>query len=335
MKNRFFVIPRDSTSPVPWNVHAAPPRELPVDCSYFGAVLAGVDSALREAGLRFYLIWDLDCVPAVGSDVVVFLIGDERYQVPACAGQVLAVFRTGAQDLFMPRVRTLTLLKALDAARSARDLALRARRWPRTRHVDSRARATVFPVPLGYHKQVPVPFKPQRERSTDVFFAGDLGAPIALLKPRSWTARPKNAARAAMARALREFQHDHPHVRCEAVDASKSGQLGPEAYSERLMDARISLCPRGNFPETFRFLESARAGAVIVCDPQPPTWYCREHPGVVLRDWRELPQTLEWLLADPEQLAKRQTETLRWWANVAGEQALARFVTSALVRLRS
>lgn len=329
MHNRFFVIPRATEPPVVWDVHAPLPPGLPFDCAYFGRALAEADRVLGERGLRFFVHWGLDRVPATGKDVVHLLVGEERAQIPAAAGHVLAVFRTGTHVPFRPYrgLPRRSWVSWLDEIRGARDAAVRLRRWPKTRHVAGRARATIFPVPLGCLNPFEPPFKPMTERGTDVFFAGDLGEQPRIASPRTWLPRPKRAARVAMARALDDLRRRHPDLRLRtvAVDA--------RAYSEALMDTRISLCPRGNFPETCRFFESARAGCAIIAEPLPPVWYFHGSPALTVSHWREMPGMVAELLRSPAELARLQARALAWWSEVAGEAALGRYMAARIDEL--
>jgi hypothetical protein len=330
--NTFYLVEKGS-APVAWNVHDDPPPAWPDDCRYFGAALREVDRRLGDRGLRFYMIWDLDLIPERGDDVVVLMVGDERYQVPRCAGQVLAVFKTGGLVPFRPYAgRSVSpLLRALDDARSLRDAVVRWRRKE-----DRRALAEgVFAVPLGYSRQVELPVRPLRPRAIDVFFAGGRGARPRIGQPRSWVPRPREVAREAMFDAIEQVQTLRPAAKCEFIAIGPgTPPLGPEAYSERLMNAKISLCPRGNFPETFRFFESARAGCAIVSEPLPDTWYYAGHPARIVSDWREAPRVIAQLLDSPAELEAMHARSLAWWAELASEQALGRYMAEAIAKLR-
>ena len=145
-----------------------------------------------------------------------------------------------------------------------------------------------------------------------------------------------NVARRLMFRALEFHSADHPGIVCDSVAVgSGATSLNPQIYSERLMNTKISLCPRGNFPETFRLFESARAGCVIVSEPLPPVWYFEDFPAQIVSDWSEAPDMVVDLLRSPELLQSLHERTLAWWDKVAGEAALARFIAKQLERLGS
>jgi hypothetical protein len=126
----------------------------------------------------------------------------------------------------------------------------------------------------------------------------------------------------------------NPRFRCRLFSySSEVEQLDPVTYSEQMMDAKISLCPRGNFPETFRLFESARAGCVIISEPLPPTWYFREHPALVVSDWCEMPRIVASLLQSPDRLAQLHRLTLLWWQQVVGEAAVGAYIAERILSL--
>lgn len=324
-----FFIAHDKADVQPWDIHAPWTNTFQQLCDYHGKALRALDRLLGPQGLEVYMLWDLDHVPRTGRNVVVLLIGDERYQRPAYATDVLVVFKTGAILPFRPYAsRTAPLsLRAADDLRAARDVALRLRRWQRAPVFCD----NVVPVPLGYFQQVDMPVRPIEERGHDVFFAGGRGEPMRLTDPRSWQVRPRTLARTAMFKAVDDLRHQHPEWRYDVAQVEGNAPFyAPQAYSEHLMDAKIALCPRGNFPETFRHFEAGRAGAVIVTEPLPPVWYFEGLPAVVVGDWRDAPRLVADLLATPERLADMHRRTLAWWRHTANEQGLARYMARTI-----
>lgn len=309
-----------------WDLFSPTQHPYLEQCRYHAETLRELDTMLGPRGLKFCMIWHLDELPLRGEDVVVLLIGDERYQLPSYSRDVLAVFRTGAGAPFHPYrgTRAPIGLKLVDEVRSLRDLGLRVRR---SRSVD-RAAANIHSIPLGFHNQVDVPFVPFGERPLDVFFAGGRGAVPRLMAPTTWSFRPRVLARSAMIHAIDTLTVEHPDVRVELVEGTNG--LGPAEYSTKLMSSRISLCPRGNFPETFRHLESARAGCVVITEPLPREWYHLDFPALTLTDWRDAPTLISQLIADPERANELHRRTLQWWKDVASPAALARFMALKL-----
>jgi hypothetical protein len=331
MRNRFFLVPDKSRHIVERDIHD-PEADVRNDCAYFYRSVVAADRLLGDRGLDFYLTWDLDWIPRVAPNVVVFLLGDERYQVPSYLDRVLAVFKTGGVSAFIPYspFDATRFLWAIDGIRTARDVGVRVRRSWKTRRAHRATKRSLFPIPIGYNGQIDVASKPLSARTHDVLFAGQLGvvSPSRTWLPQTLTLRPREWARASLAHALRELARD-PQYACHWLGEA-SDRADPIAYSEALANAKISLCPRGNFPETFRFCESARAGCAIISEPLPPTWYFRDHPALIVRHWRELPAMAERLLSTPSLLEAHHRKSRAWWNDVAGEKALGNYVAECL-----
>lgn len=332
MRNRFFLVPDKGRDVVERDIHH-PAADVRNDCAYFYRSVIAADRLLGDRGLDFCLTWDLDWIPRVAPNVVVFLLGDERYQVPSYLDRVLAVFKTGGVSSFSPYspFDTTRFLWAMDGIRTARDLGVRMRRAWKTRHARRATKRSLFPIPIGYNGQIDVALKPLAARTHDVLFAGQLDpvSPSRPWIPQSMTIRPREWARAGLAHALRELATNHPEY--SSLWLGRPGdRADPIAYSEALANAKISLCPRGNFPETFRFCESARAGCAIISEPLPSTWYFRDHPALIIRHWRELPAMAERLLSTPSLLEAHHQKSRAWWNDVAGETALGHYVVECL-----
>ena len=95
-------------------------------------------------------------------------------------------------------------------------------------------------------------------------------------------------------------------------------------YMRTLFDSAFTLSPAGHNPECFRLYESVEAGSipVISLDKEYKQHACKEDslfhwidsPIVIVESWNELVPTLQGMLANPEELDKRQ-EDLRAWYN--------------------
>lgn len=320
MRNRFFL----------WGMHDLGPSELspsdPVngdpDLRYFLGVARELDRALADQGLTFLLTWHLDRFEERFRDSVVILVNDEQYQLPSYAGQVRAVFKTGGVHrnpwrstlALPPAVASRTLL------REARNIGLT---WQRRLTVRQTRGAPVHPIPLGFFRLEDVPAVPFDERPVDVFFAGSA-------EHKPFTVRPRLAARWQMAAALEEAQQRLPELRVDFTNggpfANPASMLAPDAYSARLMRARIVLCPRGNIDETYRLMESARSGCVAITERLPARWYYEHTPAIQVDRWETLPEVLRGLLADPGALAARAEAMRAWWADDLSERAVASYI---------
>jgi hypothetical protein len=301
------------------------------DMRYFAGIIRRLVATEAGRDLRYHVTAWLDDREVVGRDVVVLMVGDERYQVPACTPDVLAVLKTGGltppalSELSLGSPR-LWLLESMRAARNRREASRRGRHFGLPVSPNN-----VFHLPLGYFLQVEQPVVPPRDRPIDVCFAGGFfpsggGRLSAGLRPRTFI-------RAQLTRVLDRWRPAGLRVE---LHPSRPGEppLGPEAYSRLLADSKIALCPRGNFPETFRTIEAARAGCVLVRDVQAHAWYYRDLPGEPMPHWSRLPALLERMLADPQQLQAQHEASLRWWRQVVSEDAVAGKIADWLAKLR-
>jgi hypothetical protein len=164
----------------------------------------------------------------------------------------------------------------------------------------------------------------------DIFFAGSLES------ESRFTVRPRLAARRQMTAGLEAARRLLPDLR---VDYTTSGPFGnpermldPEAYSSRLMQAKIALCPRGNIEETFRLAEAAKSGCVAITGQLPARWYYRDAPLIQVDDWRSLPRVVDAALSDEEGLEERSQQMRRWWESSLSEAAVAGYIASSLSR---
>ena len=214
------------------------------------------------------------------------------------------------------------------ALRDLRNASRAAVRRSRSRSSAEARKTPMFELPLGVHGLVDVPPVPFAQRSIDVFFAGSAGDQSRL------SPRPRVAARRQMAAALMQIKRDAPGLNIDYVTFGEFGAtadaLGPEAYSARLMDAKIALCPRGNFDETFRLFEAARSGCVAITEPLPRRWYYAASPTVQIRAWSQLPATVRRLMADEEDLARVAQDTHEWWRTAVAEQPIAQYICARL-----
>ncbi len=327
MRNSFFIWEQDADAAREFTPREALAMAETSDHRYIFGVLAEADALLPDEGATFLVTWDVDAFDERFDGAVVFLIGDEKYQVPSYADRVRAIFRTGGTRP-NPLGSTLALSPAVSwrlLARAARNRLLTGHRRLAGR---PRSPAPTFELPLGYFRLIDVPSVPFVDRGVDVSFAGFLES------SRGFTMRPRIAARRQMARALEVAQRRRPDLRVQFSTAGPFGNapeaLDAETYSQRLADAKIVLCPRGNFDETFRLCEAARSGCVAVSETLPPRWYYRDPPVVELRSWRALPDVLDTLLDEGEALQQRAARMREWWDDTLSEPAVGRHVASSL-----
>jgi hypothetical protein len=325
MANSFFHWTLGAPSPTEFDPHAELKQAKGTGFHYFFSVLARLDRMLGDGSrCRFLLTWNLDDFDPRFRDSVVILVGDERHQIPSWIGEPRVVFKTGGTSR-NPIGATLSApgpVRWRQALRDGRDLALSAGR--RLAHPGRRIqRPPIYEVPLGYYALTDVPDIPFGDRPTDVFFAGSTSG------SDGFTLRPRLASRKLMLDALKRTRKELPEVAIETATSSGFGAAatgGPDEYSARLMNSKISLCPRGNFDETFRLFESASCGCVAISEPLPPRWYYEDVPAIQLKDWSSLGGVLRGLLSDSAALAELAERHRRWWMERASAPAIAKFI---------
>jgi hypothetical protein len=338
LKNRYFLITRGADAIEWFPPHYA--ESMPRDCIYFGRAFAEMEKLCRLQGLRVYVTYDWNSLPEYGEQVVVLLLGEEIGRVPRYIRHVGAVFKTmrmrpylGIRNWKLDALRFGLLVKAVrDWAGhwiSTYAAAHPPRAWPRRVHKD----ATCLDVPLGYLNLEELPQKTMRERPFHGFFAGQVVAPkkagVLGLVPL-----PKNESRKSMLASVEKLMRRHSGFRFDGpgVDDFATGQQISDrrSYSQRMMDAKLCLAPRGNVVDTFRFFEGMRSGCVVVCEPLPPERFYAGAPVIEISDWNELADKIVPLFEDDEALEILRQRTLDWWEKKSSEAAtgreMARFI---------
>jgi hypothetical protein len=137
-----------------------------------------------------------------------------------------------------------------------------------------------------------------------------------------------------MGGALAAAQKALPQYRIEAMwrPPQYSQGLGPAAYTQALANAKIALAPRGNLDETYRLIEAAKLGCVVINEPLPSRWYYQNCPAVIIRKWSELPGVLGSLLNDPTKLKELSRRGREWWDSTISEEAMAEFIAQRVPR---
>ncbi|MDB4883299.1 MAG: exostosin family protein [Gemmatimonadetes bacterium] len=344
LKNRYYVHLGAGQDPIPWIPIDTnePPRR---DCIFMGRVFGAMDRQLRASGLTVYLSWDHTELPSYGRDVIVMVLGDEWQRLPAYAHRVGATFKcfgTGLQLGPNPFVRPsyLSLVTAANAVRVAMyrlPSLLRYRLGLLARRLQGLEVAPLLDVPAGYHNQIDLPVRDVRSRAIDVLFNGSIHHDaIQRAGIRGALETPKSLARGLMAKALLALKDARPDLNVQvAVTSSyhQSESADPREYSERLMDAKICVVPRGTTWETTRYYEALRYGCIVIREWLPEQWYLRDAPGIVLRDWSELGAVVESVLASPETLLKLQRQALDWYERMASEEAVAAYMATHINQL--
>jgi hypothetical protein len=333
-ENRYFNCVTQPRDPIPWD-----PREPPVpgswpNAGYFGKAFVAMEETLRRDGLTFYLTFDVERLPSYGRDVVAVIVDNELARIPPYAPRVRAVFNNlatrpqlGCSPLLEPSLMN-TAMAAVFARNAAWWLPGGAR-YAAARLRDGRV--AVHEVPVGTFNQLDLPLKPFTERTTTVVFAGSVVHEGAARIQKALS--PKGISRAAMLRAVERLVARHPEVVADVgvtSDFLDSVYAEEEIYSRRMMEAKISLVPRGTVPITARFLESLRYGSLIITDHLSPSWFYAQAPVIRIRDWSALERTVMGLLEDEPRMLALHEQALDWWRRACSEEAVGRAMAATL-----
>jgi hypothetical protein len=206
----------------------------------------------------------------------------------------------------------------------------------------------IFPFQLGYVKGTPhLPLKPTAERHHDIFFYGNLNSNrLSLyhaLNPltRFLPTRLANRALSSLSPQLRRHTLDRaidlsqPNSKISFTDGFKQG-LASDEYARLLHDSKIALCPRGfSSAETFRHIEAMRAGAAIVSEQLPDTFFYRGSPIITVPNWQIGLDLAKELLKQPDSLASIQAATIKWWEDICCERAAAKYVRAKIANIET
>jgi hypothetical protein len=343
--NKYYLYLNRGQEPVSWN----PPDPYPLDnvnCSYFGKVFEAMENTLNLEGITFYLTWDnVDDLPSYGSDVVSVIIGDEWCRTPIYLHKVLAVFKCygTSQILGCNPFRQISRLNFLTLLLFIR---IWLYRFPgRINHAFNKLilknlfykkAGTIYDIPIGYDRQLDLPIKDMEDRTYDVFFAGSVmhgNHPIWSLK--YWLENPKSCSRKEMILNISKVKKIYPELNIELSITSSFGSTSEDAlnegtYSEKMMNTKICLVPRGTSFETFRFFEAMRYGCIVVGEVLPSRWFYNGSPTIQISNWSELEIILPRLLENKALLLGKHQESLNWWKIKCSEATTGDYIAKKL-----
>lgn len=78
-----------------------------------------------------------------------------------------------------------------------------------------------------------------------------------------------------------------------------------------------------------------RAGAVIISEQLPDTFFYRDSPIITVPDWQLGLDKAKKLLKQPDVLATIQTATIEWWEEVCSEKATAKYVRAKIISIET
>ncbi len=342
MNHRFFV---DHTYTGGTGLKELPPppwtADLPAEFRYVYDVLEQALPAVNAETLRFYITKEAWFLPEYGRDVVGILLQEERCKVPVYGRHVRAVIRNLHSQPFLG-YRAHASFSKLDAVltfeylrdsytnlKSRRALATPAAGFP----APVRAHPLTIPLPLGYHSQVELPQIPMADRPLDTFFAGQVATPPQVGYQRLLSSS-KIEARRQIWQVLQALQKEGKwRLDLGTLSAGDGKVQAFGSYSEKMMQSRICVAPRGSMADTFRAFEGLRAGCLVVANalPKDAFMYPRA-PLLYVSHWRQIKDILERYARDINALEGWREKSLAWWHNRLRPQVMAVYVAQHLNR---
>jgi hypothetical protein len=110
----------------------------------------------------------------------------------------------------------------------------------------------------------------------------------------------------------------------------KSG-LTPTEYGQILNQSKVVLCPKGwKSSETFRHLEAARAGSIVITEELPQTRLYQSSPFLTVKTWEEGITKTKDILNDKNQQEEISMATIKWYEETCSPKAIANHMKKCL-----
>jgi hypothetical protein len=306
--------------------------------SFYLEVCRKLESISDISGLTFYLsARSPSSLPRYGKDVVLILLADELYAHRLYYRQLLAIFRClPARPIYLDGFPTSTKhlsflahysYKYLQYLKSLRSI-VRKRKRP---YLHQAATRTMM-IPLGCFADFEPDVIPMCDRDFDYAFLGSITYNA---NEKKWfhafMESPKELARRMMCESIREISlRDRWRGFLHTTGDMKESMSNQATYADILGRCKISLVPRGTCYDTYRFFESLKAGCVVICEHLPDVWFYKGHPGITIKDWRDLPHLLDRLLSDPELLERKSEEAIKFYNERCAQEAVAKRIVEFL-----
>jgi hypothetical protein len=344
LSNEYYICLRQAQEPIPWNLTDTTQAVSP-DCFYFGKVFEAMEKSLEVSGLVFYLTWDIHQLPSYGQNIVAVVLGDEWCRIPTYFHKVRAVFKCygthpilGCNPLLKPSyLNFLTLMQFIRnllihvpyslnyLLHKFKSLQLGAAKIP-----------PIYDIPLGYFNQLELPIKEIETRLYDVYFAGSVGQSChKLVSLKRWMGTPKSISRKKLISNISQIKNNQTKLKVELLISpdslayAMSNSAGIN-YSEKMINAKICLVPRGTSFETFRFFEALRYGCIVITEALPSRWFYDGSPVIQLTDWNQLEGILEKLFENKQLMQQKHQESLNWWTIKCSEAAVGEYMAKKL-----
>lgn len=206
--------------------------------------------------------------------------------------------------------------------------------------------SNIFPFNLGYVNNVILyPNTDINKRNINVFFSGNLNYNRILLYRELhyiFNKLPINFSKIILKTFIklhlkRLLKQNFDTVIIDSYLRFTCGfkkGLTVSEYSKMLSNSKIVLCPKGfSSPETFRHMEAIRAGAVIISEALPDTYFYRNSPFIIISDWNEGLNIANKLIMNNKLLKQLQNQSILWWDNICNEESTAKYVRDQINNL--
>jgi len=313
------------------------PYTLDVNLNYFRKILVELSKTGILNEHKVYITRKINTLPEVGDDVIVLLLGDEWCRYPDYLKDVKAVIKCygvcpASGFTFHKDFNLLQFLSMLNHIRT-----MKMRLPSMFKHgMQSSLREKVLHIPLGYYKQEDVSRIPIKDREIDIYFAGSVAQYSKLSWKKKLVPSPKTLSRIQMLSHTQKFSDENPECRVQ-IDLLDNflhgGEISKYPYSERLMNSKICLVPRGTSFETFRFFEALRSGCIVICEDLPEAPFYDGAPAFKVYDWKHIHKIVPEILKEEETLERMHKEALEWWENRCSEDAVIKMIHSHLEML--
>lgn len=350
MNNEYYIVPKGSNDPIYLDLFddlSELEQTTNINYhhfSYFLEVFETIEKSSSIKNFTFYLTFEnLDKLPSYGQNVVAIVLGDEWCRIPKYSHQVRAVFKCygisptlGCNPLLKPSyLNIMTLFNFL------RVWIIGLPSWLnytvsnfKNRELNTVKNAFIYDIPLGYFNQLDLPIKPIENRLFDVSFAGSIEHKLhSVWSWKYWFKSSKIIARKKMMSTIDCIVKKESNIKFDLTINSHFGAsraADARIYSEKMMDTKICLVPRGSSLETYRLYEAIRYGCIAVTEALPSRWFYDDSPVIRINDWSELPGILDELVNDLDLIKKKHQESLDWWKTKCSEVAVAEYITQRL-----
>ena len=354
MNNQYYICLKGSNEPISVDLHQdLSDLEQKIDSNnysfytflYFIKVFESIEKTSRIKNFTFYLTYvNLDQLPSYGQNVVAIVLGDEWCRIPKYSHLVKAVFKCygtsptlGCNPFSKPSyLNTMTLFNfsrvwIMGLPGRLNYAFQKLKNW----RLGTVKTVFIYDVPLGYFNQLNLPIKALEDRPYDVLFAGSIEQKLySAWSWKYWLRSPKTIARKKMMSTIDLVSQENPNLKFDLTINSHFGasrSADARSYSEKIMDTKICLVPRGASLETYRFFEAIRYGCIVVTEALPSRWFYDDSPAIQITDWSELAEILDKLFNDQYLMKKKHQQALHWWNTKCSEVAVAEYITQKLI----